>query len=136
MTPPLTCELKVRSSDLDAYGHVNHAAFLEYYEQARVEYLEQRGLSFPGLWQAGIGFVIARAEVDYHQPIGLSERILIEGNIESVGRTSVTLRQSMYRLPGRERVSRARFVAVFLARETGRPTPVPEAFRRAFPVSP
>jgi YbgC/YbaW family acyl-CoA thioester hydrolase len=128
----LTCKMKVRSYELDAYGHVNHAVFLNYYEQARGEYLEQAGLSFGSLWDDGFVFVIVRAEVDYIKPLAMSDQIEISGEIEEIGNTSVTLRQEIYKIPERELISRGRFTAVFLDRRTQEPAPAPESFRKAF----
>ncbi len=128
----LSCELKVRSYELDAYGHVNHAVFLHYFEQARVEYLEQKRLSFKSLWDEGYVFIIVRAEVDYYKPLSASDRIEIAGRIEKIGKTSVTILQEMYKLPDRPLVSRGRFVAVFTDRHTGQPVPVAQSFRAAF----
>ncbi len=132
MKQKLTCELKVRSYELDGYGHVNHAVFLNYFEQARVEYLEQRGLSFSSLWKEGFFFVIARAEIDFLKPLDMSERIEIQGEIIDVGSTSVTLQQKIFRLPEKELVCRGKFIAVFLDRHTKEPVAVAESFRKAF----
>lgn len=132
MNPSLSAELKVRSYELDAYGHVNHAVFLHYYEQARLEYLESRGISFRTWWDEGYMSVIARAEVEYLQPLEMSQRIVIPGEIEQAGETSLVLHQEILRLPDLEPVSKARFVLVFLSRQTGRPVPLPESFRKAF----
>jgi len=101
MKKKLSCELKVRSYELDAYGHVNHAVFLNYYEQARVEYLEQRNISFESLWREGFVFVIVRAEVDYIKPLRNGERIVISGEIVNAGNTSITVNQEIYRIPAR-----------------------------------
>jgi acyl-CoA thioester hydrolase len=124
--------LKVRSYELDGFGHVNHAVFLNYYEQARVEYLEQQGLSFASLMAEGYFFVIARAEVDYFLPITTHDRIEIGGVIEEVGESSVTLRQEIRKIPDGDLVSRGKFVAVFLDRETRQPVRVADSFKRAF----
>ena len=69
----------VRSYELDAYGHVNHAVFLNYFENARVEYLAQKNMSFRSLMEEGCIFIIVRAEVDYIKPLIESERIDIVG---------------------------------------------------------
>ena len=132
MKNKLSCEMRVRSYELDAYGHVNHAVFLNYFENARVDYLAQKGMSFRSLMEEGCIFIIVRAEVDYIKPLIESDRIEIVGEIEKVGNTSITVRQVMSRLPERELVCRGRFVAVFVDRTSGDPTPVPESFKKAF----
>ncbi len=132
MTSKLTCELKVRSYELDAYHHVNHAVFLNYYEQARVEYLEQQDMSFISLAREGFVFIIVHAEVDYLKPLGMSDRISISGEITEVGNSSVTIVQEIRKLPGEELIGKAEFVAVFVDRNSGQPVAVPDSFRKAF----
>ncbi len=132
MPQKLSCELKVRSYELDAYGHVNHAVFLNYFEQARVEYLEQKNMSFGSLREEGYIFIIVRAEVDYIKPLSVGDRIVIEGEITDVGNSSITIEQEIVEQSGGELVSRGKFVAVFVDRETGKPIPVPASFRSAF----
>ena len=39
-------DIKVRSYELDSFGHVNNANFLNYLEAARGNFLEEYGLSF------------------------------------------------------------------------------------------
>ncbi|MCX6640776.1 MAG: thioesterase family protein [bacterium] len=132
MTRKLACRLKVRSYELDGYGHVNNAVFFNYYEQARVEYLEQRGLSFGSLWSEGYIFVIARAEIDYIEPLTISDKIEIVGEVTEKGNSSITIQQKIYRLPDRSLVSRGKFIAVFLDRKTMQPANVPESFQKEF----
>ena len=76
---PVTLPLEVWFRDLDAMGHVNHAVYLTYFEQARIHYWnslldalvpEQRDFR-------RFGFVIVRAEVDYVAPSTLGERLLV-----------------------------------------------------------
>ena len=47
----------VRWDDIDAFGHVNNAKYLTYIQEARF------------LWSPIIEMVVARAEVDYIEPI-------------------------------------------------------------------
>lgn len=61
-------EVPLRWSDMDAFGHVNHARTVTLLEEARVQLLfaeaDRRGL--PGMAD---GVVVARAAVDYHSPV-------------------------------------------------------------------
>ncbi len=135
MSSPRACQFRVLSYELEAYGHVNHAVFLNYYEQARVEYLDQKGMSFASLREEGYLFIIVRAEVDYIRPLKTLDWIEVVGWVEEIGKSSITIRQEIYKLPAREIVSRGKFVAVFTDRNSGQPVPVPENFKRAFQPS-
>ena len=54
--------------DTDTSGAVYHANYLKYFEEARSEYLEARGLTVEGLLGRGVGFAIRRQEVEYKFP--------------------------------------------------------------------
>ena len=47
-------ELKVRFYELDPYGHLNHSAFIQFFETGRVELLDEVGLDLGGLRGPGI----------------------------------------------------------------------------------
>lgn len=61
-------EVRPRWSDMDAYGHVNHANTVTLLEEARVELLFGEGAR-QGAASMAAGVVVARLVVDYHQPL-------------------------------------------------------------------
>ena len=42
-------DLKVRFYELDPYGHLNHSAYVQFFETGRVELLEDAGLGLVSL---------------------------------------------------------------------------------------
>lgn len=56
-------DVHMRWSDMDAYRHINNAAYLAYLEQARVAMFFDRDEGFSR------GTVIARHEIDYRRPV-------------------------------------------------------------------
>lgn len=85
--PPFELGLTVRFSDLDGMGHVNHAVFLTYLEEARVAFFKERtGRSEPH----DFDFIMARAEIDYKRPITLGERVTVRMWVERIGTKSFT----------------------------------------------
>ncbi|TVP70885.1 MAG: acyl-CoA thioesterase [Nitriliruptor sp.] len=57
--------LRVRSHELDPYGHVNHAVYLTYLEVARIDHLAVRGIDLLELaGRTGAQLVVAGIEVD------------------------------------------------------------------------
>ena len=61
-------KIHVRWDDLDAFGHINNAKYLTYVQEARVDFTwfsRQRAGKNPLLSD----MVVARAEVDYIEPI-------------------------------------------------------------------
>jgi len=54
--------------DTDAGGVVYYANYLKYMEEARTEFLEERGLFLKKLAEEGTLFVVAHQEIDYKFP--------------------------------------------------------------------
>ncbi len=124
-------ELQVRSYELDFYGHVNNAIYLNYLEFARGEYLEQEGLSFKDLVGKDIFMIVARAELDYKAPAHLSDRLEITGFVEKVGNKSMILRQVIRNKKTDMLVLDGRITIVFVngKRET---IPIPDFLKEKF----
>lgn len=121
----------VRSSELDSFGHVNHAVFLNYFEHARFEALEAAGFSWSVLEERGWGIFVVRIEVDYLAEARRGDRLEVRTHAESFRRTSMVLAQSMVRRePGGSDtlVSEARVTAVWVGPDR-RPMRVPDEVR-------
>jgi acyl-CoA thioester hydrolase len=80
----------VRYGDLDPQGHVNNAAFITYLEHARVSYVRQLGL-WDGKSFLEIGFILARVEMDYREPIQLTDLIEVGVRVSSLGNKSLIM---------------------------------------------
>jgi len=61
--------MAVRDYECDMQGVVNHAAYLNYLEHARHEFLKSRGLDFARLTADGVIVMVIRAEVDYRRSL-------------------------------------------------------------------
>ena len=59
----------VRFSDVDVYGHVNNVKYFEYYQEARIAFIQSLEESESEQGQAGMRQVVARIDVDYKRPI-------------------------------------------------------------------
>jgi acyl-CoA thioester hydrolase len=61
-------EVALRWSDMDAFGHVNHARTVTLLEEARAELLFTEA-GRQGLLGMAEGMVVARVVIDYHAPL-------------------------------------------------------------------
>jgi acyl-CoA thioester hydrolase len=59
---------RVRFHELDALGHVNNAAYLNYIEQAAIDHAAFLGLGMDEMLALGGVFVARRHEIDYLRP--------------------------------------------------------------------
>lgn len=118
-------EIEIRWRDLDAYGHVNHAVFATYLEEARDEWLE-RALGRDGdLWD----YVVARVAIDYRRELTLEDdRVCARCGLGSLGTSSVRTREELTVGNG-ELAAEAEAVLVARDPKTRRPRPLTEAER-------
>lgn len=123
--------VEVRSYELDAFGHANHAVFLNYLEFARFEALANVGFPFAEIFRRGWGIYVVRVEVDYLKEARLGEGLLIDTWADSYKRSSMVLVQRVTREadPSVE-VARGRITAVWVGTDR-RPLRVPTEIRRA-----
>ena len=107
----------VRWDDIDAFGHVNNAKYLTYIQEARF------------LWSPIIEMVVARAEVDFIEPIYEGGRFYdINLWVEAIGNSSFTMG---YEVVGDNGVVHAKVktVQVALSMETKKSRPLTDAER-------
>ena len=84
-------ECHVRFSDVDVYGHVNNVKYFEYYQEARISFVQSLagGLFDP---ESSNRQVVARIDVDYKRPIlFLPEPYAVETWVDRVGTSSYGL---------------------------------------------
>ena len=84
MRVPLTARVRVRTYELDSFGHVNNAAYLNYLEEARSEFLRQMGLSFHDFARLGVQLVIIEAHLHYKHPARYGDEIEISATFRDV----------------------------------------------------
>jgi acyl-CoA thioester hydrolase len=120
-------KIQVRFADLDTMGHVNNAVYLSYFEMARVHYFKEL-LGAEWNWQKA-GVLMVRNEVDYVQPVLLTNEPEISVFLEELGTKSIRLG---YELKVGERIcTKGSSVMVTFDSTVGRTIPVPDEMRTA-----
>jgi acyl-CoA thioester hydrolase len=79
----------MRFGDTDAYGHVNSASFASYAEVGRLNFLLCLGKTVRSL-------ILANLSIDYRRQLSYGESVHIETWVERLGRTSITMRQTIH----------------------------------------
>ena len=94
--PPAVSRLEVRYGDLDPYGHVNNAVYLEFFEEIRIDYW--RALAdLAGIKELEVGdvpgarYVIAETTVRFKAPLFLSDTLHGAARISTVGNRSYAM---------------------------------------------
>jgi acyl-CoA thioester hydrolase len=89
--------IPIRWRDLDAYGHVNNAVYLNYLEEARDVWVEETLGRAGDTWD----FVLARVAIDFRQELTQDDReVVVRCRLGSVGRSSVRTVEEIVKLDG------------------------------------
>lgn len=129
-TPVSEITIGVRTSELDSFGHVNHAVYLNYFEHARFEALSDAGFAWQVLAERDWAIFVVRIEVDYLAEARREDQLLVRTWADSFRRTSMLLAQEMLRADDPDTaVARARVTAVWMGPDRS-PMRVPEEVRR------
>ena len=83
-------DFRIYYEDTDCGGVVYYANYLKYFERARTQYLEERGLSVAGLMKEDTTFVVVHAEVDYRSSAHYGDWLTIETVISEMTAASFT----------------------------------------------
>lgn len=81
----------IRFSDTDAFGHVNNAIYLTYFEIARTKYLTD---VVQWNWSE-IGLIIGRVEIDFIRPVKYGDTIYVYVRTTRTGNTSFDLEYTL-----------------------------------------
>lgn len=121
-------ELRVRFSDLDAFGVIDEVKHFEYFQEARIAFLRQ-------LQAVDVGavppnpVVIARTDVAYAEPMRFQlTPFTVRSWVSSVGGSSFVVESEL--ASGGTTYSRARVTLVTFDPETQKSAPASEEFRK------
>jgi acyl-CoA thioester hydrolase len=120
--------IRVYFQDTDAGGVVYHANYLNFMERARTEWLRTHGYSNAGLMKEfGMIFVVRSIRLDYLKPALLDDCLDVTADIKEIGRSRITLAQSILR--GTEMLTEAEVHLVCVSMANFKPASVPEVLR-------
>jgi len=86
----------IKENHLDTFGHVNNATYLELYEQARWEALNDHGVSVKKIMDERIGPVLLRVDLKFKKELFLRESIEIHSELLEKSNSKVMkVRQQM-----------------------------------------
>jgi acyl-CoA thioester hydrolase len=71
-------QVRVRFAETDAQGIAHHAAYLVWFEVARIEYLERFPGGYPGLRESGIEALTTEVHVRYLTPARFDDRLAVK----------------------------------------------------------
>jgi acyl-CoA thioester hydrolase len=107
-------------------GHVHNAAYLHYFESARMHFL-LTGLGKDWNWKKD-GVILKKNTVEYIQPVYLTDELSIEVQASHIGSKSFTLHYSVLNQAGKE-MAKGESVLVCFDYSVNQSVPIPDKVR-------
>lgn len=126
---PVFRSITTRWNDEDVYGHVNNAAYYEFFDTAVNGYLiDATGSDIRRL--PAVGLVVETGCV-YRRELGFPGPVEVGLAVERVGRSSIVYRLGLFQGDIDEAAAEGRFVHVYVDNGTREVAPVPDDIRAA-----
>jgi YbgC/YbaW family acyl-CoA thioester hydrolase len=100
MPAPFSYEVTIRESHLDSFGHMNNAAYLVLFEEARWEFITRNGYSLEKVRELRQGPVVLELSMKFKKEITLREKIRITLRLLEVRGKTCRFRQEMLKEDG------------------------------------
>jgi acyl-CoA thioester hydrolase len=128
VTKPSVVEVEARSYELDPYGHLNNAVYVNWLEHGRLVYLRDRGHSYTSVPESfGVHVVVVRQDLQYKAQVRLGDRLAVTSRVTRLGRTSFTFFQEITYPDGRLAASGE--VTMVCVGKDGAAAPIPPGLR-------
>lgn len=90
--PPIVIDVpfRVRYAETDAQQIVHHSSYVIYFEEARSEYIRQRGISYAEMEKVGYFMVVTDITIRYHQAARYDNLLMVRVWIEEQRSRSIT----------------------------------------------
>ncbi len=130
MAKKFTHNVKIYYEDTDSGGVVYYANYLKYLERARSEALHLVGLSNKQLLKDYSSLIIVKScNLEYIKPAMLEDILLIESQVKSMSKTSITMNQIVKK--NDVIITKAEIVLV-IVNDKGIPVRIPKILKDSF----
>lgn len=128
MGAPSVVEVEARSYELDPYGHLNNAVYVNWLEHGRLVFLRDRGETYTSIPERhGVRVVVVHQDLRYRAPVHLGDRLRVTTRLARLGSTSFAFEQRIAFEDGR--VAAEAVVTMVCVDAQGGKTPPPPALR-------
>lgn len=116
-----------RWSDNDAYGHVNNAAYLLWFDSAVNAWMIEQGML--DLEDGKVIALVAETGCRYASPLAFPADVEVGIAVDRIGTSSISYRIGVFAIGDDSASAEGLFVHVVVDRLTRRPVPIPDDWR-------
>jgi acyl-CoA thioester hydrolase len=127
-----TRTFRVRHYECDAYGHVNHANYLRYMQEAAFDASAAAGYDLARYDAIDRYWLVRETEIEYLHPLRYGDSVQVKTYVADFRRVRSRRAYELNLLGSGRPVARAQTDWVFLQQSTLRPALIPEEMKAAF----
>ena len=127
---PDIMEIKVRGYHIDLFEHVNNARYLEFLEEGRWSFFENK-IDLQSWKGRGLIFSVVNININYRRPASLGDILEIHTWISKLGNTSGTMRQEIFLKGTDTMIADTDITFVMVDKQTGNAVPLTDEDRAA-----
>ena len=117
-------EIKVRYCETDQMGLVHHGSYINYFEEARIAWISNLGLSYSEMEKSGIILPVSKLNVSYLRPAYFDDDLLVIVEIAELPTSRLIFNYTINK--EEEVIVTGTTVLAFLNKETKKPVKCPD----------
>ncbi len=117
--------LRVRTYEMDVFGHVNNAIYLHYLEQVAWEHSEYLGMTLKDYDELGAIFVLRKMELDYLRPAMAGDTLELSTWAHELRGARAVRKYEIANANTGTLLLQATGLWAWIERASGRPRPIP-----------
>src|SRR5579862_4316180 len=88
---------QVQDKELDIQNIVNNAAYLQYFDRARIQHLLSKGVDWEEWHQNGFNLVLIHVDMAIQQSLKAHDKFYVKSSYEKSGRLKIIFEQTIYK---------------------------------------
>ena len=124
----------VADDEIDALGHANNVAYVEWLQAAAVDHSAAQGWPGEKYRELGAGWVVRSHTIEYDRPAVAGERIVVRTWVATMKKVTSIRRYRILRYDDETLLATAETKWAFINYATGQPMRVPPEIARSFVV--
>lgn len=128
---PVVASFPIAWGDMDAFQHVNNTRYFRYFENARIRYFEQAGISGAAGIPSGVGPILASTSCRFKAPLSYPDRVGVGARVVDIEDDRFMVEHAIASEQKERIVATGQALIVAFDYDTQQKTTVPDAWLRA-----
>jgi len=121
-----TKPFKTRYTETDQMGFVHHSNYLNYFEMARIDWLNKIGFSYKELESQGIVMPVVSANINFKIPAFFDDSLTVKLFVESIPKATIKINYIIFNESEKE-IANGHTILAFLNQSINRPVRCPKS---------